>query len=331
MRIHITITVGLLTVFCLFVSTVGAVDVGFNLKIQKMFGHTTFNIEVTEYFPEIGSDVKLKSELEFPLDVFLVGTSMKLEGKFKTGEHWGMNLGASKSVNDPSGYMKDSDWIIVPEYDIREKFSYTKSDAELKALLVYVEGYFGLVTRPDFILNLLGGYEFQDYSFEIFGLRGWQGIQGYDVVHFDTLQGVNVLDYDVTYHIPYGGLAAYVKFSPRVSLGARGAYSPRVSAKDHDDHLLRNKTAEGDCSGWALKAGTDLRWIIFETSNRSNWSLVLGVDYMKISTKGTQDQSWYGDDPASPEEDDTGLRIPGIKEKILSNQTRIQAQIGYKF
>jgi outer membrane protease len=332
MRSHVIQTVLLLLIFCLLGSAVGAVDVGFDFQTQKMFGHTKFYIKFSEYEPLFGTDVKGESELEFPLDMFLIGGCMRLKGKLKSGEPWRVKLGVSKNLNHPSNDMKDTDWITLPGYNIfHKKFSYTESDAELKALLIYVEGRFGLMTRPNFVLELMGGYELQDFSFEIFGVRGWQGLEWDYEVHFDTLQGVNVLDYDVTYHIPYGGMAACFQFSPRLSLEAKGAIAPNVSASDHDDHLLRFKTADSDCSGWALKAGTDLRWVVFGISSKSNWSLGVGFDFMKISTKGTQDQSWYGDDPASPEEDDTGRRITGIKQKITSNQFAVQTQIGYQF
>ena len=331
MRFHVIQTVLLIIIFCLLGSAVGAVDVGFDFETQKMFGHTKFNIKFSDYEPLFGADVKGESELEFPLDMFLIGASMRLKGKLKSGEPWRVKLGVFTNLNHPSNDMKDTDWITLPVYNIfHKKFSYTESDAELKTLLVYVEGRFGLVREPKFILELLGGYEYQDFSFEIFGVRGWQGWEWDYEVHFDTLHGVNVLDYDVTYHVPYGGMAACFQISPRFNLEAKGAIAPRVSANDHDDHLLRNKTADGDCSGWALKAETDLRWIVFETSSKSNWSLGLGFGFMKISTSGKQEQNWYGDDPVS-EEDDTGSRVTGIKQKINSNQITIQAQIGYQF
>lgn len=329
MRTYIAQIVFLFIIFWLFASAVGAVDVGLNFKTQRMFGHTTFHIEVSEFFPPAGSDVKLESELEFPLDVFLVGANMKIKGNFKTGELWSVDLGGFKSINNPSGYMKDSDWIGLPEHNLREKFSFTESNAELKGFSAYVEGRLGFVTKPNFILEFLGGYEFQDFSFEVLGIRGWQGF-GEKIVNFDTLQGINVGDYEVKYHIPYGGLAAYFKMLPQLSFEAKGSFSPQVRANDFDDHILRNKTGEGDCKGRAFRLGADLRWIIFTTSNKSNWSLGLQFDFMSIHTKGTQVQSWYGDDPAS-EEDDTGDRIAGIKQKINSNQLTIQAKIGYEF
>ena len=286
MRSNVTRLIFLLLGFCLLNPTAGAIDVGFSVDTQKLLGHTTYQIKFSEYIPEIESDVKGESELEFPLDVFLVGASMTFKGEFKTGEPWGLNLGISKNVNDPSGYMKDTDWIQLPKYNIHTKFSFTESDAKLEALILYVEGRFGLVKRPNFVLELLGGYQFRDFSFEIFGVRGWQGIEWQNMHRFDTLQAVNVGDYDVTYHIPYGGMGAYLQFSPRVGWEVKCAVSPNVSVSDHDDHILRHKTADGDCSGWALKAGTDLRWIVFKTSNKSNWFLGLGFDFLKIDTNG---------------------------------------------
>jgi outer membrane protease len=321
----------LFVAFCLTSSSVGAVDFGFGLHTQRMSGHTTYHIKFTEFIPEIGSDLKGDSELEFPLDVFLVGGSARLKGKLKSGEPWSISLGVSKNVNNPSGIMKDSDWLALPQYNYSTKFSYTESDAELGALLVCVEGRLGIVRRSNFAVDLLGGYEYQDFSFEILGARGWQGFDVSERVYFDTLQGTNVLDYDVTYHLPYGGIAASLRFSPRVGLKARAAISPRASASDHDDHLLRFFTADGDCSGWALKTGAELGWMVLGDATQSHWSLGLGFGYTRISTKGTQDQTYYGDEPATPDEDETGMKITGIKEKITSSQIVIQAQIGYEF
>jgi outer membrane protease len=329
MRTHAAPAVFLIVVFCFLGSTVGAVGVGLDFKTQKMFGHTTFCIEATEYFAPYETRIKVESELEFPLDVFLVGADMSIKGKLRTGESWSANLGVSRSINHPSGYMKDSDWIGLPEYNLREKFSFTESDAELKALLAYVEGRLGLMRGPHFILELLAGYEYQDFSFEIFGVRGWQWF-GEDTVSFDTLHATNVLDYSVTYHIVYGGVAVYFQILPRLSLEAKGFLSPRLIARDHDHHLLRYKTADGDCSGRAFKLAADLRWDVLETAGKSNWFVETGFSFMKIDTKGTQEQNWYGDDPGSPE-DDTGNRATGIRQEIDSDQTAVQAKIGYEF
>jgi outer membrane protease len=224
--------------------------------------------------------------------------------------------------------MKDSDWIGLPEYGLREKISFTESDSELKAFFFYLEGSFGVVNKPKFTLELLGGYEYQDFSFEILGVRGWK-ISEEGTEHFEILQGTNVLDYDISYHIFYAGVAATGHISPRLQVEARGACSPQVKAKDHDDHLLRNKSFDGDCSGWALKGGGDIQWTV-KTSRKSGLFLGLGFDYMKIDADGDQVQHWYGDDPGT-EDNETGLRLPGIKENVKSEQTKIEAHVGYQF
>jgi outer membrane protease len=330
MKTYFTVAVFLTALFASVGNTFGGIDWGINFSTQRMTGHTTFDIEVTGYDTSLWSDVKIESELEFPLDVFLVGGGLSVDGEFKTGEPWGVNMGVYMNINDPSGYMKDSDWIGLPEYGIREKFSFTESDAELKAFFIYMEGHFGVVNKSKFSLELLGGYEYQDFSFEIFGVRGWK-ISEEGTEHFEILQGTNVLDYDISYHIFYAGVAATGHISPRLQVGARGAYSPHVKVNDHDDHLLRNKSFDGDCTGWALKGGGDIRWTMFKTSKQSSLFLGLGIDYMKIDADGDQVQYWYGDDPGTTEDDETGLRLPGIKENIKCEQTKIKAHVGYQF
>lgn len=312
-------------------TAVGGVDLELEFNTQKMLGYTKYHIQFTEFYPEIGSDVKGDSELEFPLDVFLVGGTLRLEGQLKSGEKWGVELGASKNLNHPQGYMKDSDWIAIPQYHFNSKFSYTESDAELNALLIHLEARLGIVRRPNLAVDLVGGYEYQDFSFEILGIRGWQGFDVSDRVLLDTLQGVNVLDYDIKYHIPYGGITARSQFSPRVGFGAKAAISPRAGASDHDDHLLRLFTAESECSGWAWRTGADLRWMFYGDSGKPNWSLGLAFGYKGISTKGTANQVYYGDEPGTPDEDETGMEFTGIKQKITSSQITIRATIGHGF
>lgn len=321
----------LLTVFHFAGSFTSAAEVGFEVTFQRMSGHTTYRIHATQFIPDIGADVRQESELEFPLDAFLVGGCLKVTGKLKRGVGWSVSLGAARSMTDPSGYMKDSDWIVIPQFGLDQKFSYTESDAGLEALLIFAEGRLEIVRRPKFSVELLGGYEYQDFSFEISGLRGWQGFEPDELVRFDTLQGVNVLDCDVTYYIAYGGMGARFQFSPRVDVKIKSAIAPNLNASDHDDHLLRFKTADSECSGWALRTGADLRWMVFGSSGESNWSFGFGFGYTKINTKGQQNQTWYGDDPASPDVDDTGTGLMGINDKITSDQVVIRARIGYEF
>lgn len=331
MKISVAGVVFLIFVLAICGSAVGGIDIQTNLGTERMLGHTTYHIKFIDFIPQIGSDVKSESELEFPLDMFLFSGSVGLEGKFKSGEPWGVKLNASKNINHPNGYMKDSDWVTVPGYNFNTQFSYTESDVQLKALLICLEGRLGLVRRANLAVDLLGGYEYQDFSFEILGVRGWQGYTLSERVYFDAYQDTNVLDYDIAYHIPYLGAFAGFQVSPRVNLEALGIISPRARATDHDDHLLRLKTADSECNGWALRGGVDLRWVIFGTPAQSDWFLGLGFGYTKISTKGSQTQTWYGDDPASPDFDDTGGTTTGINQKITSDQMIVRVTIGYGF
>jgi hypothetical protein len=86
MRTYLTVMAFLMVSFIFIGNTSGGVDWGLNFSTQRMTGHTKFDIEVNAYFPELGSDVKVESELEFPLDVILIGGGLTVKGKFKTGE-----------------------------------------------------------------------------------------------------------------------------------------------------------------------------------------------------------------------------------------------------
>jgi outer membrane protease len=331
MKISVAAVASLILILTVCGSAVGGIDIQTNFGTERMFGHTTYHIKFINFIPEIGSDVKSDSELEFPLDMFLLSGSVGLEGKLKSGEPWGVKLAVSKNVSHPNGYMKDSDWLAIPGYNLSTKFSYTESEVQLKALLIYLEGCLGLVRETKLVVDLLGGYEYQDFSFEILGVQGWQGYNLSERVYFDAYQDTNVMDYDITYHMPYLGAFTSFQVSSRVNLEVQGIISPRTRATDHDDHLLRLKKADSQCNGWALKGRVDLRWVIFGTPTQSDWSLGLGFGYTKISTKGSQTQTWYGDDPASPDFDDTGGTAAGINQKITSDQMTIRATIGYGF
>jgi outer membrane protease len=331
MKVPVVWVASLLFVLSSCGNKVSGVDLRTGIGSQMMIGHTTYHIKFITFNQEMESDVKSDSELEFPLDVFMLTGNVGLEGKLKGGKHWGVKLAVSKNINHPGGYMKDSDWISIPKDNINAKFSYTESDAQLNALLICLEGHLGLVRKARLNIDLVGGYEYQNFSFEILGIRGWQGFNLSERIYFDAYQDTNVLDYDITYKIPYLGTAIRYQAIPQLNWEALLAVSPHTQVRDHDDHLLRFKTADSECSGWALKVGTDIRWNLFGTPTSSNWSFTFGFYYTQISTKGSQAQTWYGDDPASPDFDDTGGKAAGINQKITSNQMAIRAMIDYGF
>jgi len=301
---------------------------------RVMDGYTKYRIEFGDYDPEIGLEVGGASELEFPLDVFMAGATLGLAGKCCGTRPWALALSFGTNTDDPDDPMKDSDWFTLPDYDYSLMYSYTESAAEIDAVIGDASARIGLVALPQFGLDAVLGYRYQHFSYEVLGIMGWQLASVGDNfvrVEIDTLAGENVLDYDITYHLPYLGLAAQVKPSANFSVGMNLAFSPTATAEDRDNHLLRHKTAKADCSGQAYFGGAELTWKLCGSAMGRGWLLGMGADFVKIRTSGDQDQTWYGDDPITPDVDDTGSVITNICDEITSVSKSVVFRLGYEF
>lgn len=324
--------VWLTVVTCLAWPCLSWADLGLSgsLCTYRTFGHTDYEISITEFVPEAGTDYSLESELEFPLDTFMAGVDVSISGEFLANTPWSLNLDLRKNLNDPSNSMDDTDRIGIPAQNIWVTISSTESEAELSALILDVNWTLGFIRHADFTLGGMLGYRYHDFSFEIFGVKGWQLDENWARVYFDELQGVNVLDYDVTYHMPYIGLAGELNAPPKLALSGRIAYSPETRAEDRDDHILRNKLATSDCDGTSVMASIKGILFLSEPGQGLLWHVALGGEIVKIDTDGHQDQTWYGDDPIS-EEDDTGLRIGGIDDTMTSSFQTVSVSVGCTF
>jgi hypothetical protein len=297
---------------------------------DRLFGHTAFEISVTEKASDASLPVNYKSNLEFPVDVYLAAFSAGIGGTVRKGKPWSVTLGLRHNLNDPSGPMTDKDWLEIPEYSIQKTFSYTESEAGLRALIIDVNARCTLFVHPDFTIDAMLGYRHQHFAYELFGVKGWQLDEFLHRVEFDEFSGVNVLDYEVTHRIPYLGVAAEIGDPTSFSLRGEFAYSPVASAEDFDDHILRNKSARTKAKGTAVIASARTIWAL-PWGTGTCWHAVVGGELATMSTRGDQTQSWYGDDPASPDEDDTGLVLAGIDNKITGTIYSVNAAIGCRF
>jgi hypothetical protein len=296
-----------------------------------MFGHTTYMITVCEYIPEYMITVCGESELEFPMNPFLACLSVDVEGAFAGGTPWGFLLEIRRNVNDPGNPMKDSDWFSVPAQNYREKYIYTESDAELGAWFLDFSGRIAFYRHPIIVLEGILGYRYRNLSYEIFGVEGWElDLEG-ERVPFKAYEGENVLDYDIRYHIPYVGMGACISPSPSWVIDTELIYSPKTSAKDHDDHVLRFKTAESECSGKTFIGKLEVIWGPRRPEGRRSWFAGIGAELVHISTEGDQVQTWYGDDPMTPGYDDTGERYSNIDTEITSSCQSVYVRMGREF
>jgi hypothetical protein len=91
--------------------------------ISSLMGSTKYHISILAYDSDIGDFVKLESELEYPYDFLLYNLSLRYNFK-----DFGIRLSGSKNIHNPFSTMEDSDWLGVPSWGTRQKFSYTESD-----------------------------------------------------------------------------------------------------------------------------------------------------------------------------------------------------------
>lgn len=257
--------------------------------LGRLNGDTTYQIGGTVDTPS--GSVKLHfpiSELEFPLDVYMVS----LEGSIGFANKWKVSAGVKKNITDDAGKMKDSDWgyYWLEGYPWAEQSTldiYSESDADLDAFIIDINLRYRV--HRGFLVGL--GYIHQNFDYEVSNLDQWYPSSDYyfgvDFPH-DRVSG-RVLEYEVTYNIPYVEIAFMGKATDNFTVETRIGYSPMVNVEDEDQHLLRSKVNKGDCDGTAILFSFGGRYDFFK-----NWFLTLEFDYAEIETDGESEAFFFG-------------------------------------
>jgi plasminogen activator len=174
------------------------------------------------------------------------------------------------ALTEGSGGMVDYDWFLYDRPDFWTHRSRSTvdvknaQDVDLRATLRVVRD------RPVSLNAMLGwrylNFEWKDrgidYVYSSLGAPGGNPVDGYtyeqrnpfavrDLADEDTRVGIL---YEQTFSIPYVGLGSAVRRG-RLQAKAEILFSPIVTARDTDQHLLRNLRFEGDFGG-----GTYLAW-----------------------------------------------------------------------
>ncbi|MFH1612644.1 MAG: omptin family outer membrane protease [bacterium] len=302
----------------------------FNIGEKKLFGYTTYHIDFLTLSDIDNSIKKIESELEFPLDVYMSGIKLEWNRKTIKKVPYFFSLDIWKNTTNPKVFMKDSDWKgDIYEKD-RIKFSYTESNAKLNASILNIKGGMVFSTKSEFTLETIAGYKYQNFSYKIFGIKGWYINDNKEKIFYDGYWDTNVLNYEIFYYIPYLGFNIYNDKSLPLFINAEIAFSPFTSIVDHDDHILRNKIAEGETYGTTVLSELNLVKKITIPIIKKNLFAKIGFEFIQIYTTGKQSQIWYGDDPAGPE-NETGLKVEGINDKIISQLKSILFLIELKF
>ncbi len=282
--------------------------------IGALSGHTTYQIGGRISTPLGSGRVHFPiSELEFPLNVYMVSLGTNIEFKNK----WEVSASVKKNVTDDSGKMKDSDWGAwwLEGYPWAEQNTldiYSESDAELDVLMFDVNLRYKLYKG----ISIGLGYTHQNFDYEISNLHQWYPSYNYYfgmASPHDRIDG-KVLTYEVTYNIPYIEIAFMGKATDNLYVEVSLGYSPIVDAEDEDHHLLQSNVYKSDCDGDAILLSLEGRYDL-----PKNWFLTLGVDYTRIDTDG-RSKAFF-----------SGIYDHTIDIVIESEQVFYGLNIGYAF
>lgn len=274
---------------------------------------------------------KLRSLLEFPLDVYFGGLSAHFNS-IEDPNRWKFHLKYLTNLNNPDGSMVDSDWEEVSNQFPYTKFSETNSNSKIKLSYLEAEFQFSIVEKRNFVLSLFAGGSYQKLENDIIGLEGWQ--RQYDTVsntygdqfYFDVYQDSLVGTYEQTVKQIRIGLISDINLSQQLSSQIKFGFAPAFY-KDIDDHVLRFKLSDSDGDGKGIYSGFSLQY----NMSQSGFSFIrLNSTYTYFTAHGSQTQTWYADDPASPE-DDTGESYSGLPHTVRTKQYTIGLEAGYTF
>lgn len=274
------------------------------------------------------------SELAWPLDALVASAGARAELGVLTVE-----AEVVKNLTADAGKMEDSDWGVFalegcPHCDADSLDVFSESRATLEALTLKVEALAWYRAYPSFRLGAGAGLRYMSYGFEASDLAQYSPSWGRYGLPFDPFRAMVdgiAITYEVTYLVPYAAVGGTWRAADLFSRGDELAfevvlgYSPIARATDRDDHVLRDKLSEADCSGSALLAGLSGsyrpggRFFLFAT-----------IELAVISTSGTQTQTFYdeGDHDAPPEL--VGRRF-FVDTEISSTQSRAILGGGLRF
>jgi outer membrane protease len=238
--------------------------------------------ELAIFYPN-GRKFKL-SELAWDLkDVVMAG----VHGSVGVGRRFRANFGVWSALTEGDGTMVDRDWNYPDSQSaLLEPNDRNWTDESRHPDTSVVKG-----TILDLNLNVLalqaGPFSFRGivgYKNDTWGWTARGGTYVYsqefpgsrDAVGTFP-EGQEVITYRQQYSIPYVGVGA--SWGKRaVQLESHVLYSPLVTARDTDYHVLRGVLFEGDFNGGTyLGLGLSASWAF-----TPQWSAALGVEYQSI-------------------------------------------------
>jgi outer membrane protease len=298
----------------------------FAFGLGSLQGDTTYHISA---YDAAGSGIE--SELEFPLMTIMLGVEGGYVGRNEKGqEALRISLQWSVNVDNGSGLLKDSDWL-TNDLDIQAPPSpphppnsgyphpgldiYSTSDIALKANIADLRASYNYWPSEGLAIGPLGGLLYQHFKFNASNVHQ-VGFGPYAADYTGNVSGL-VLTYDVTYIIPYLGMHVEMPAGTHLQAFLDLGYSPRASAEDRDDHVLRKKVSRASTSGTAWLAALSAQWDL-----KDNDFFLLRGQYLRIDTSGTQTQTFS---------DGSGQVFTGINDRITSLQVSASISFSHRF
>jgi hypothetical protein len=263
---------------------------------------------------QIGGDCTINNEsgtLRFPISelVFpLTSQYASLKGAVEIENFIRFEGTFNKNLVVNTEHLKDSDWgYLYNNYHSELTRAspdsldiYSESDAELEATIWDINIGCRIMNKPKFTMLIALGFMQQYFDFKVSNLDQWypsysiyfdntdEGIK-YDVYPYHQYKSGRILQYNVTYNIPYIKVNFGFKPIENIVISSDLGISPFVSAKDYDNHVLRDKISNGDCTGVSFKTNIDIKYLFTKFFYAGN-----KLDYLYIGASGKQKQTEPG-------------------------------------
>jgi outer membrane protease len=252
------------------------------------------------------------SELEFPLNVFTIYANLNLTLVDRLTFHFGVR----KNLHSHAGKMKDSDWYPYPNI----KTIYSESDARINSVFTDADLIVRLFTVSFFSLKFGAGFLHQYMSYSCSNVEQFSILPASD--RYIKILG-KILTYEVQYYILTLQTISVFRVFNGLEITLAMRFSPYLTARDIDDHILRSKKSRGASKGLAVLPGFRIRY-----SFPSRVFIAARLDYLYLNTKGKQKQTYY-----LPTEEANYL--PGwsaeVDTKLQSQQLSVSLGAGYSF
>ena len=290
-------------------------------------GHTTYEMDESGFNGV--EQIRVRSKLEFPLDVTLAGANITME---LPDRKWRLEAGFWTSLKDPEKVMKDSDWLTAGTLN-DEMISYTESKALMDAFQISFGAGYRALHRERVRLFVTGGFRYQKFEQDIIGYSGWQLDANLQRVYFSGTEPA--IAYQVSYKIPQFGLSLeWLPVAP-LQFNVSGAFA-YFWVNDVDSHLIRGKVGTASGTGTGGFGTIEGAYLFGNESSGVRPFIGFSGELLYLSSTGRQTQQWFLDegdctDPNSPDCIPAGTTIYGIHHKMTTTQTRIGVSAGVRF